>query len=104
MMRPAYWRKDESALMISNPVLPGFNADPSICRIETRPAVFGPKIHQQAADSTTYYNRHNFHSLVVTHEVGVSRVLSPLSCNGDYPEAALELPLKQRHPVVDGTV
>ena len=73
-------------------------------KAETTLASFDPSTYQQAAGLTTYYNRHKFHALVVTHAVGVGRVLSLISCNGDYPDCALELPLKQSYPILDGPV
>ncbi len=36
--------------------------------------------------------------------MGVGRVGRLRSCFGDYPEAALELPLKQRYHILDGSV
>ena len=50
---------------------------------------FDPVTYQQAAGLTTYYNRHKFHAALVTHEAGVGRVLSVLSCLGDWPDGAL---------------
>ncbi|MGB2358408.1 MAG: glycoside hydrolase 43 family protein, partial [Paracoccaceae bacterium] len=73
-------------------------------QVETTLAAFDPDTYQQAAGLTTYYNRHKFHALVVTHEAGRGRVLSLISCNGDYPEAALELPLVQPPQLADGPV
>ena len=73
-------------------------------RVETTLATFDPDTYQQAAGLTTYYNRHKFHALVVSYEAGVGRVLSLMSCNGDYPEGALELPLAQPLPLADGPV
>lgn len=48
-----------------------------------------PDTYQQGAGLTTYYNRHKFHALVVTHEPGQGRVLRLLCCPGDWPDAAL---------------
>ena len=73
-------------------------------RVETTLAAFDPNTYQQAAGLTTYYNRHKFHALVVSYEAGVGRVLSLMSCNGEYPEGALELPLPQPLPLADGPV
>ena len=72
--------------------------------VETTLAAFDPNTYQQAAGLTTYYNRHKFHALVVSNEAGVGRVLSLMSCNGEYPEGALELPLPQPLPLADGPV
>ncbi|MDT1985938.1 MAG: glycoside hydrolase family 43 protein [Planktomarina sp.] len=71
---------------------------------ETTLATFNPDNYQQAAGLTTYYNRHKFHALVVSYEAGVGRVLSLISCNGDYPEGALEMPLVPRSRLVSGPV
>jgi len=65
---------------------------------------FDPATYQQAAGLTTYYNRHKFHALVVTHEPDVGRALSILSCPGDWPDAALHAPLDTPVPVPDGPV
>lgn len=50
---------------------------------------FEPETYQQAAGLTTYYNRHKFHAVVITHSPDKGRVLSILSCPGDYPAGAL---------------
>jgi xylan 1,4-beta-xylosidase len=59
---------------------------------------FAPESYQQAAGLVTYYNRHKFHALMLTHEPGVGRALTILSCPGDWPDGAL------RHPVAPVTV
>lgn len=61
-------------------------------RAETR-VEFAPETYQQAAGLTTYYNRSKFHALMVTHEPGQGRVLSIMSCLGDWPEGALSFAL-----------
>ncbi|MFG5383681.1 glycoside hydrolase family 43 protein [Yoonia sp. R2-816] len=53
---------------------------------------FAPETYQQAAGLTTYYNRHKFHAVLVSHEVGTGRVLTLMSCPGDWPEGALTFP------------
>ena len=53
---------------------------------------FAPESYQQAAGLTTYYNRHKFHALVLSHEPGVGRALSLLSCPGAWPDGALAQP------------
>ena len=53
---------------------------------------FMPETYQQAAGLTTYYNRHKFHAAVVTDEPGAGRVLSLMSCAGDWPGEALRFP------------
>ncbi|QKV19155.1 glycoside hydrolase family 43 protein [Oricola thermophila] len=65
---------------------------------------FEPVTYQQAAGLTTYYNRYKFHALLVTHEPGTGRALTILSCNGDWPDGALTLPLDQPVPVAEGPI
>ncbi|SFR46376.1 xylan 1,4-beta-xylosidase [Yoonia tamlensis] len=48
--------------------------------------------YQQAAGLTTYYNRHKFHAVLVTHAADVGPVLSLMSCPGDWPDGALTYP------------
>jgi xylan 1,4-beta-xylosidase len=50
---------------------------------------FDPDSYQQGAGLTTYYNRHKFHALIVTHEPGLGRALAILSCPGDWPDGGL---------------
>ena len=50
---------------------------------------FAPESYQQAAGLTTYYNRHKFHAALVTHEAGIGRAATILSCPGDWPDGAL---------------
>jgi len=50
---------------------------------------FEPVTYQQAAGLTTYYNRHKFHFLALTHDADAGRCLSLVSCLGDWPECAL---------------
>jgi xylan 1,4-beta-xylosidase len=47
-----------------------------------------PPFWQQAIGLTTYYNRHKFHAALITR-AGEVRVLSLLSCPGDWPGEAL---------------
>lgn len=54
---------------------------------------FAPDTYQQAAGLTTYYNRHKFHAAVISHEPGVGRALTILSCPGNWPEGALTQPI-----------
>lgn len=56
---------------------------------------FSPTTYQQAAGLTTYYNRYKFHALLLTYEPGLGRCLTIMSCNGDYPDAALTFPMLQ---------
>lgn len=55
---------------------------------------FAPETYQQAAGLTTYYNRHKFHAALVTDEPGVGRVLTLMSCAGDWPGEALSFPME----------
>jgi len=71
-------------------------------RAETSLA-FDPQTYQQAAGLTTYYNRHKFHAALVTHEPGMGRALSLISCPGDWPEGALTFPADPV-PIDDGPV
>lgn len=73
-------------------------------RAETELA-FAPENFQQAAGLTHYYNRHKFHFLAVTHDARGSRVLTILSCPGDWPDGRLAFPLAESLPLgVDGPV
>ena len=54
---------------------------------------FQPQSFQQSAGLIAYYNRHKFHYLQITHDESVGRVISIMSCNGDYPESALTYPI-----------
>jgi xylan 1,4-beta-xylosidase len=66
-------------------------------RAETR-VDFRPENFQQAAGLVHYYNRHKFHFLAVTHDARHGRVLTILSCPGDWPDGRLAFPLAE--PVV----
>ncbi len=46
-----------------------------------------PPNWQRGAGLITYYNRHKFHALLVTHEPGLGRVVRVVSCPGDVTEA-----------------
>jgi xylan 1,4-beta-xylosidase len=54
---------------------------------------FMPEHYQQGAGLTTYYNRHKFHALIITHEPGAGPALTILSCPGDWPDGGLEHPV-----------
>ncbi len=56
---------------------------------------------QQAAGLITYYNRHKFHAALITREGG-QRVVSLVSCLGDWPGEALTF--HGQVPVPDGQV
>jgi xylan 1,4-beta-xylosidase len=62
-------------------------------RAEATLTGFAPDSYQQAAGLTHYYNRHKFHALVVTWHETLGRVLSLLSCPGDWPDTRLQFPL-----------
>lgn len=64
------------------------------CRAETEVNI-GPVTYQQAAGLTHYYNRHKFHFLAVTWHETQGRVLTILSCPGDWPDGKLEFPLEE---------
>ncbi len=53
---------------------------------------FDPVSFQQSAGITAYYNRHKFHYLQISHDETLGRVISIMSCNGDYPDGALSYP------------
>jgi xylan 1,4-beta-xylosidase len=65
---------------------------------------FGPETFQQAAGLTLYYNRHKFHFLAVTHDDRLGRVLTIMSCLGDWPDGKLTFPLPAPIPLADGLV
>ena len=54
---------------------------------------FAPETYQQSAGLTTYYNGHKFHAALVTFEPDIGRVLTVISCPGNWPEASLSAPL-----------
>jgi xylan 1,4-beta-xylosidase len=54
---------------------------------------FAPDNYQQAAGLVHYYNRHKFHFLAITWHETLGRVLSILSCPGDWPDGRLTFPL-----------
>jgi xylan 1,4-beta-xylosidase len=61
-------------------------------RVETE-IDFRPATFQQAAGLTHYYNRHKFHFLAVTFDERKGRVLTIMSCLGDWPHGKLAFPL-----------
>jgi xylan 1,4-beta-xylosidase len=65
---------------------------------------FAPETFQQAAGLTHYYNRHKLHFLAVTHDATLGRVLTIMSCPGDWPDAKLSFPLSAPIPLEDGPV
>ena len=54
---------------------------------------FDPQTIQQAAGLAHYYNRTKFHFLGITWHEEKGRVLTILSCPGDWPDGRLEFPL-----------
>jgi len=72
-------------------------------RTETR-LRFDPDSYQQAAGLTTYYNRHKFHLLAVSHDARLGRVLTMMSCLGDWPDGRLSFPLTDPVPLPDAEV
>ncbi|MBX3581678.1 MAG: glycoside hydrolase family 43 protein [Rhizobiaceae bacterium] len=58
-------------------------------------ADFAPDTFQQAAGLTLYYNRHKFHFLAITHDPRLGRVLTIMSCLGDWPDGKLTFPLAE---------
>src|SRR5690606_17415557 len=73
-------------------------------RAATRLAAFAPDTYQQAAGLTTYYNRHKFHFAAVSHDPALGRVLTLMSCRGDWPDARLTFPPERPVPLPDGPV
>lgn len=65
---------------------------------------FTPEHFQQAAGLVHYYNRHKFHFLAVTHDARHGRVLTILSCPGDWPDGRLRFPLADPLPLANGPV
>lgn len=73
-------------------------------RAETR-VEFDPANFQQAAGIVHYYNRHKFHFLALTWDQHLGRVLTIMSCPGDWPDARLQFPLTEPVPAPgDGPV
>ncbi len=73
-------------------------------RAETELAAFAPETYQQAAGLVTYYNRHKFHFLAVTWSADLGRVLTIMSCPGDWPDGRMTFPLGSPVPLPDGPV
>ncbi len=65
---------------------------------------FDPVTYQQAAGLTTYYNRHKFHFLGLTHDPSAGRCLTLMSCLGDWPDCGLTYHLAAPVPVAQGPV
>jgi xylan 1,4-beta-xylosidase len=60
---------------------------------------FSPNTFQQAAGLVHYYNRHKFHFLAVSHDATLGRVLTVMSCPGDWPDGKLAFPLGKPIPL-----
>lgn len=60
---------------------------------------FDPAHFQQAAGLTLYYNCHKFHLLCITHDARHGRVLSIMSCLGDWPNGRLSFALDRPVPL-----
>lgn len=56
---------------------------------------FQPETIQQAAGLVHYYNRYKFHFLAVGFDASLGRVLTILSCPGDFPDGKLVFPLRE---------
>jgi xylan 1,4-beta-xylosidase len=67
-------------------------------RVETT-VDFLPDTFQQAAGLVHYYNRHKFHFLAVSHDAALGRVLTVMSCPGDWPDGRLTFPLDAQIPL-----
>lgn len=61
--------------------------------VETR-VDFNPENFQQLAGLMHYYNRHKFHFLGITRHEDHGRVLTILSCPGEWPDGKLQFPLE----------
>lgn len=70
-------------------------------RAETR-ITFAPDTYQQVAGLTHYYNRHKLHALGVTLHEKLGRVVTVMSCAGDYPDSRLSFPAGHGVSVPDG--
>ncbi|QJR11213.1 Beta-xylosidase [Usitatibacter rugosus] len=60
---------------------------------------FSPTTYQQVAGLTYYYNRFKFHFIAVTWHETMGRVITMMSCPGDYPDGRLVFPLHAPIPV-----
>ncbi|MDK1483100.1 glycoside hydrolase 43 family protein, partial [Sinorhizobium sp. 6-117] len=65
---------------------------------------FAPETYQQVAGLTHYYNRHKFHALGVTWHEKLGRVVTILSCPGDFPHGRLAFPAGSGVAVPDGPI
>jgi xylan 1,4-beta-xylosidase len=60
---------------------------------------FAPATYQQVAGLTYYYNRFKFHFAAVTWHETMGRVLTMMSCPGDFPDGRLAFPLAAPIPL-----
>ncbi len=65
---------------------------------------FKPETYQQVAGLTHYYNRHKFHAVAITLHEKLGRVVTILSCSGDFPHGKLSFPVGAGEAVPDGPV
>ncbi|MCM2456126.1 glycoside hydrolase family 43 protein [Rhizobium sp. CG4] len=65
---------------------------------------FSPDTYQQVAGLTHYYNRHKFHALAVTLHEKLGRVVTILSCPGDFPHGRLSFPIGGGVTVPEGPI
>jgi xylan 1,4-beta-xylosidase len=84
----------EQALVARRQEHPAYRAETGL--------IADPVSWQQAAGLVTYYNRHKFHAALLTREAG-NRVLTIVSCLGDWPDEALTFSGKPQ-PVPDGPI
>lgn len=63
-----------------------------------------PEVYQQVAGLTHYYSRTKFHALGLTAHETLGRVLTILSCPGDYPEGRLQFPAGSGVSVGEGVL
>ncbi len=61
--------------------------------------IFNPHSYQQSAGLIYYYNRHKFHYIGITWHEELGRVLSVISCTGDWPDGKVSFPLSQPIPL-----
>lgn len=54
-----------------------------------------PKSYQQAAGLTTYYNRFKFHAALISYAQGMGRVLTLISCPGNWPGGDVVYPIPE---------
>lgn len=71
--------------------------------IETKVS-FEPQVFQQMAGLVAYYNRYQFHYLCLTADDDGKRVLTILSCPGNWPEGWMEFPVGLGVPLPDGDI